>query len=34
MCRSALPPHKAPAAIRFVPELRITASGKLDRSHV
>ena len=33
MCRSALPPHKAPAAIRFVPELRMTAGGKLDRSH-
>jgi acyl-coenzyme A synthetase/AMP-(fatty) acid ligase len=33
MCRSALPPHKAPAAIRFVPELKITAGGKLDRSH-
>jgi len=33
MCRSALPPHKAPATIRFVPELRITAGGKLDRSN-
>jgi acyl-coenzyme A synthetase/AMP-(fatty) acid ligase len=33
MCRSALPPHKAPATIRFVPELTMTAGGKLDRSH-
>lgn len=33
MCRSALPPHKAPATIRFVPELAVTAAGKLDRSH-
>jgi acyl-coenzyme A synthetase/AMP-(fatty) acid ligase len=33
MCRSALPPHKAPASLRFVSELTMTAGGKLDRSH-
>ena len=31
LCRAALPPHKAPATIRFVPDLAVTASGKLDR---
>jgi acyl-coenzyme A synthetase/AMP-(fatty) acid ligase len=33
MCRTALPAHKAPATIRFVPDLVVTAGGKLDRSH-
>lgn len=33
MCRTALPAHKAPATIRFVPDLMVTAGGKLDRSH-
>ena len=32
-CRSALTAHKIPAAIRFVPSLQITASGKLARFH-
>jgi acyl-coenzyme A synthetase/AMP-(fatty) acid ligase len=32
-CRSALPPHKAPATIRFVPQLQMTAGGKLERAH-
>jgi acyl-coenzyme A synthetase/AMP-(fatty) acid ligase len=31
LCRAALPPHKAPATIRFVPALAVTAGGKLDR---
>jgi acyl-coenzyme A synthetase/AMP-(fatty) acid ligase len=31
MCRAALPAHKAPATIRFVQELAVTAGGKLDR---
>jgi acyl-coenzyme A synthetase/AMP-(fatty) acid ligase len=31
MCRAALPPHKAPATIKFVPDLAVTAGGKLDR---
>jgi acyl-CoA synthetase (AMP-forming)/AMP-acid ligase II len=30
-CRRALPPHKVPATIRFVPSLEIAASGKLAR---
>lgn len=30
-CRRALPPHKVPATIRFVPSLEIAASGKLRR---
>jgi acyl-coenzyme A synthetase/AMP-(fatty) acid ligase len=30
-CRSALPPHKVPAAIRIVPSLDVGASGKLAR---
>ena len=34
LCRAALPPHKAPASIRFVADLAVTAGGKLDRSHV
>jgi acyl-CoA synthetase (AMP-forming)/AMP-acid ligase II len=33
MCRAALPPHKVPAMIRFVPSLAIASSGKLARSH-
>jgi acyl-coenzyme A synthetase/AMP-(fatty) acid ligase len=33
MCRTVLPAHKAPATIRFVPDLVVTAGGKLDRSH-
>jgi acyl-coenzyme A synthetase/AMP-(fatty) acid ligase len=32
-CRAALPAHKAPASVRFVPSLRVTAGGKLDRAH-
>jgi acyl-coenzyme A synthetase/AMP-(fatty) acid ligase len=31
MCRAALPQHKVPAAIRFVPTLEVTAGGKLAR---
>ena len=34
MCRTALPAHKAPATIRFVPDIAVTAGGKLDRSNV
>ncbi|MFT4278475.1 MAG: fatty acid--CoA ligase family protein [Rhodopseudomonas sp.] len=30
-CRASLPPHKVPAAIRFVQQLEVTASGKLAR---
>ena len=30
-CRRALAPHKAPAIIRFVSSLDVTASGKLAR---
>ena len=32
-CRAALPAHKAPASLRFVQTLAITAGGKLDRAH-
>ena len=32
-CRSALPQHKVPAAIRFVPVLAVTTAGKLQRDH-
>jgi acyl-coenzyme A synthetase/AMP-(fatty) acid ligase len=32
ICRRALPPHKVPAAIRFVSRLEITPSGKLARA--
>jgi acyl-coenzyme A synthetase/AMP-(fatty) acid ligase len=32
-CHGALIPHKVPAAIRFVPFLEVTASGKLARFH-
>ena len=31
-CRASLPPHKAPASVRFVPGLAVTAGGKIDRS--
>jgi len=31
ICRRILAPHKVPAAIRFVPSLEMTASGKLAR---
>ncbi len=30
-CRAALPPHKAPASIRFVDALKVGAAGKLER---
>jgi acyl-coenzyme A synthetase/AMP-(fatty) acid ligase len=30
-CRAALAPHKVPAAVRFVPSLTVTPSGKLAR---
>jgi acyl-coenzyme A synthetase/AMP-(fatty) acid ligase len=33
LCREALAPHKVPAAIRFVPELAISATGKQVRHH-
>jgi acyl-coenzyme A synthetase/AMP-(fatty) acid ligase len=32
LCRSVLPPYKAPAKINFVPGLAMTAGGKLERS--
>jgi acyl-coenzyme A synthetase/AMP-(fatty) acid ligase len=32
-CHDALPPHKVPAIIRFVPSLSVTGSGKLARFH-
>jgi acyl-coenzyme A synthetase/AMP-(fatty) acid ligase len=32
-CRAALPAHKAPASLRFVAALKVTAGGKLDRAH-
>jgi acyl-coenzyme A synthetase/AMP-(fatty) acid ligase len=31
LCREALPRHKVPAAISFVPALAVTATGKLAR---
>jgi acyl-coenzyme A synthetase/AMP-(fatty) acid ligase len=31
-CRASLPPHKAPASVRFVASLAVTAGGKIDRS--
>jgi acyl-coenzyme A synthetase/AMP-(fatty) acid ligase len=31
LCRAALPPHKAPTAIRFVDALAVTPGGKLER---
>lgn len=33
MCRAALPAHKAPATVRFVADLAMSAGGKLDRRH-
>ena len=32
-CRALLAPHKVPAAIRFVPELAVSETGKLERPH-
>ena len=32
-CRAALPAHKAPANLKFVQSLPVTAGGKLDRQH-
>jgi acyl-coenzyme A synthetase/AMP-(fatty) acid ligase len=31
LCREALPRHKVPAAIKFVGELEVAASGKIVR---
>jgi acyl-coenzyme A synthetase/AMP-(fatty) acid ligase len=33
LCRDALPRHKVPAAISFVPSLDVAATGKLARRH-
>jgi len=33
LCRAALPRHKVPAAISFVPSLDVAATGKLARRH-
>jgi len=33
LCRDALPEHKVPALIRFVPNLEVAATGKLVRPH-
>jgi acyl-coenzyme A synthetase/AMP-(fatty) acid ligase len=33
LCRDALPRHKVPAAINFVPSLAVAATGKLARRH-
>ena len=33
LCRDALPQHKVPATVRFVPALDVTAAGKLARNH-
>jgi len=33
LCRDALPRHKVPAAISFVPALAVAATGKLARRH-
>jgi acyl-CoA synthetase (AMP-forming)/AMP-acid ligase II len=32
-CRRALPPHKIPVRLRFVPTLALTSAGKLVRPH-
>ena len=32
-CRDSLPQHKVPAAIRFVPSLDVSATGKMARNH-
>ena len=33
LCREALPPHKVPALVNFVPSLGITEAGKLMRNY-
>jgi acyl-coenzyme A synthetase/AMP-(fatty) acid ligase len=33
VCRSSLPQHKVPAAIRIVPSLDVSATGKMVRQH-
>jgi acyl-coenzyme A synthetase/AMP-(fatty) acid ligase len=33
LCREALPSHKIPAAINFVPALAVAETGKLIRRH-
>ena len=33
LCRETLAPHKAPAVLKFVDSLAVTAGGKLDRQH-
>lgn len=33
LCREALPRHKVPAAISFVPALAVAATGKISRRH-
>jgi len=33
LCRAALPRHKVPAAITFVPTLEVAATGKMARRH-
>ena len=33
LCRDALPRHKVPAAISFVPTLAVAATGKLARRY-
>jgi acyl-coenzyme A synthetase/AMP-(fatty) acid ligase len=33
VCRASLPQHKVPAAIRFVPSLDVSATGKMVRHH-
>lgn len=32
LCRQALPPHKAPASVKIVDALQVTAGGKLERA--
>jgi acyl-coenzyme A synthetase/AMP-(fatty) acid ligase len=33
LCRKALPSHKVPAAIEFVPSLAVAETGKVTRQH-
>ncbi|HKR90574.1 MAG TPA: AMP-binding protein [Phenylobacterium sp.] len=33
LCRASLPPHKAPAMLRFVSDLQMTPGGKLERTN-
>jgi acyl-coenzyme A synthetase/AMP-(fatty) acid ligase len=33
VCRDSLPQHKVPAAIRFVPSLDVSTTGKMVRHH-